>query len=73
MHSAGGAPNLRLRLVDEDVEEGEEAEPAHALGTSVPVRLETVATEIGTLELYCVEKDGPGRWKLEFNVRTEDE
>ena len=62
-----------LGAEDEDVEEGEEAEPAHALGTSVPVRLETVATEIGTLELYCVEKDGPGRWKLEFNVRTEDE
>ena len=33
----------------------------------------TVATEIGTLELYCVERDGPGRWKLEFNVRHEDE
>ena len=40
---------------------------------SVPVRLQTVATEIGTLELYCVERDGPGRWKLEFNVRHEDE
>jgi hypothetical protein len=40
---------------------------------SVPVRLETVATELGTLELYCVERDGPGRWKLEFNVRHEDE
>lgn len=48
-------------------------ESGHAPGSSVPVRLETVATEIGTLELYCVEKDGPGRWKLEFNVRTEDE
>lgn len=40
---------------------------------AVPVRLQTVATEIGTLELYCVERDGPGRWKLEFNVRHEDE
>lgn len=50
-----------------------EAESGHSPGSSVPVRLETVATEIGTLELYCVEKDGPGRWKLEFNVRTEDE
>lgn len=52
-------------LDDEDSE--------HTAGSSVPVRLETVATEIGTLELYCVEKDGPGRWKLEFNVRAEDE
>lgn len=54
-------------------DEEEDAENQHQAGTSVPVRLETVATEIGTLELYCVEKDGPGRWKLEFNVRTEDE
>lgn len=48
-------------------------EGVHPAGSSVPVRLETVATEIGTLELYCVEKEGAGRWKLEFNVRTEDE
>ena len=26
-------------------------------------------TEIGTLELYCVAKDGNNRWRLEFNVR----
>ena len=39
----------------------------------VPVNLETVATELGTLEIFCVERDGPGRWKLEFNVREEDE
>jgi hypothetical protein len=49
-------------------EQGEAAE-----ARSVPVRLETVATELGTLELYCVERDGPGRWKLEFNVRHEEE
>lgn len=39
----------------------------------VAVRLETTATEIGTLELYCLERDGPGRWKLEFNVRHDEE
>lgn len=49
-------------------QEGEAAE-----SRSVPVRLETIATELGTLELYCVERDGPGRWKLEFNVRHEEE
>jgi hypothetical protein len=48
----------------------DEQETAEA--RSVPVRLETVATELGTLELYCVERDGPGRWKLEFNVRHEE-
>lgn len=37
----------------------------------VPVSLETVATEIGTLELWCHEREGEGRWKLEFEVREE--
>src|SRR6185503_10873448 len=34
----------------------------------VPVTLMAKATEIGTLELYCVSKEG-NRWRLEFNVR----
>ncbi len=36
---------------------------------SVPVTLATRCTEIGTLELFCVAKDGHNRWRLEFNVR----
>ena len=36
---------------------------------SVPVRLETVATELGTLELYCVERDGPGRGRARRQYR----
>ena len=35
----------------------------------VPVQLETVATEVGTLELWCQQKGAEGRWKLEFEVR----
>ncbi|HVK11107.1 MAG TPA: Hsp70 family protein [Gemmataceae bacterium] len=35
----------------------------------VPVTLSARSTEIGTLELYCVAKDGTNRWRLEFNVR----
>jgi len=35
----------------------------------VPVTLMAKSTEIGTLELYCVAKDGSNRWRLEFNVR----
>lgn len=35
----------------------------------VPVTLSARSTEIGTLELYCVAKDGDNRWRLEFNVR----
>jgi hypothetical protein len=35
----------------------------------VPVTLAAKSTEIGTLELWCVAKDGHNRWRLEFNVR----
>jgi len=38
-------------------------------GTLVPVRLRVHLTEIGTLELWCVARDGARRWKLEFGVR----
>jgi molecular chaperone DnaK (HSP70) len=38
-------------------------------GRTVPVRMTARATELGTLELYCVARDGKRRWKLEFNVR----
>jgi hypothetical protein len=34
----------------------------------VPVTLAAKATEIGTLELYCVSREN-NRWRLEFNVR----
>jgi molecular chaperone DnaK (HSP70) len=35
---------------------------------TVPVSFETVVTETGVLQLWCVARDGR-RWKLEFNVR----
>src|SRR5271170_735649 len=38
-------------------------------GTVVPVRLETRVTGIGTLEVWCVSRDGKQRWKLELNIR----
>jgi Hsp70 protein len=34
-----------------------------------PVTLESRVTEIGTLELWCKERDGERRWKLELNIR----
>jgi molecular chaperone DnaK (HSP70) len=34
----------------------------------VPVSFETVVTETGVLQLWCVARDGR-KWKLEFNVR----
>ena len=42
-------------------------------GTLVPVRLRVHLTEIGTLELWCVARDGARRWKLEFGVRHSSE
>ena len=59
-------------------QELEEAPPMMAVldaegrdGTLVPVRLRSVVTEVGTLQLWCEEREGPGRWKLEFDVRMQ--
>lgn len=41
-------------------------------GQLVPVNLQAAVTELGTLELHCVEKSGPGKWKLELNVRMRE-
>jgi hypothetical protein len=35
----------------------------------VDVNLQVSITEIGTLEIWCQDKSGAGKWKLEFNVR----
>jgi molecular chaperone DnaK (HSP70) len=57
-------------LVELDpVEKLVEADAERAAGQLVPVRLESLVTEVGTLELWCVARDGRGRWKLEYSVR----
>jgi molecular chaperone DnaK (HSP70) len=38
-------------------------------GQTVPVHLHSKVTEVGTLELWCLSRDGKQRWKLEYNVR----
>jgi molecular chaperone DnaK (HSP70) len=38
-------------------------------GRTVPVHLHSKVTEVGTLELWCISRDGKQRWKLEYNVR----
>jgi hypothetical protein len=38
----------------------------------VPVQLESHITELGTLELWCVARDGR-RWKLELNIRERED
>jgi hypothetical protein len=42
-------------------------------GSVFPVRLETRVTEVGTLEVWCVSRDGGQRWKLELNIREKSE
>lgn len=41
-------------------------------GDLTPVNLQAAVTEVGTLELRCLQKNGAGRWKLELNVRMKE-
>jgi hypothetical protein len=41
-------------------------------GDLTPVNLQAAVTEVGTLELRCLEKNGSGKWKLELNVRMKE-
>ena len=42
--------------------------------TDIPVQLATVLSEVGTLEVFCVaEEDAAQRWRLEFQLRAQDE
>jgi len=46
------------------------AEPGRE-GQLVPVHIQAAVTELGMLEVRCVERGGPGRWKLERSVRMQ--
>ncbi len=67
-------------LIDADAEGLAELDPVEKQvdaddrkpGDFVPVRLEAHVTEVGTLELWCVARDGNGRWKLEYSVRERE-
>jgi hypothetical protein len=50
-----------------------DATDADDRGTVLPVWLESKITEVGTLELWCVARDRDARWKLEFNIREQQE
>jgi hypothetical protein len=52
----------------------ETALPARAgqEGQVVPVNLQAAVTEVGSLEVRCLEKAGEGKWKLELNVRMRE-
>ena len=62
-------------LIEDPSEDIEELAPMEVTltgsqGEMVPVSLETVVTETGQLQVWCVARDGR-RWKLEFNVREQ--
>ena len=40
-------------------------------GQPVPVQIESVITELGTLELWMRHTNSDRKWKIEFQVRTE--
>jgi hypothetical protein len=65
------APGALIEDLGDDLQELSPIEvnltSADGSGT-VPVSFETVVTETGVLQLWCVARDGR-RWKLEFNVR----
>jgi hypothetical protein len=67
----------------EDAEESKELEELAPIETTlpaqagkeaplIPVNLQAAVTELGSLELRCLEKGGPGRWKLELSVRMKE-
>jgi hypothetical protein len=63
-------------LVEDWETEIEELSPLHTTleapnqqGQMVPVHLHTKVTEVGTLELWCISRDGKQKWKLEYSVR----
>jgi molecular chaperone DnaK (HSP70) len=65
-------PGDLIEDIGEELQELSPMEVSFAGGETssevVPVSFETVVTETGMLQLWCVARDGR-RWKLEFNVR----
>ena len=66
-------PGNMIDDIGDELEELAPMEVAFGAGETsaevVPVSFETVVTETGMLQLWCVARDGR-RWKLEFNVRA---
>jgi molecular chaperone DnaK (HSP70) len=65
------APGTWIEEIGEDLQEMPSMEvhfPGGDANERVRVSFETVVTETGMLQLWCVARDGR-RWKLEFNVR----
>jgi molecular chaperone DnaK (HSP70) len=74
---SGDAPGQMLSDAERELEETSLLEvelpalPDAPAGQVVPVRIEAVVTELGTLELWMKHTNSDRRWKIEFQVRTE--
>jgi hypothetical protein len=58
---------LEISLIEVNLEAVEDIPP----GQPVPVQINSVITEVGTLELWMKHVKSDRRWKVEFLVRTE--
>ena len=74
---SGDAPGQILPDAERELEETSLLEvdlpalPDVGAGQVVPVRIEAVVTELGTLELWMKHANSDRRWKIEFQVRTQ--
>jgi hypothetical protein len=74
---SGDVPGQILPDAERELEETSQLEvalpalPDVPAGQVVPVQIESVVTELGTLELWMKHTNSDRRWKIEFQVRTE--
>jgi molecular chaperone DnaK (HSP70) len=74
---SGDAPGQLLADAERELDETSQLEVTlPALddvppGQAVPVQIESLITELGTLELWMKHVNSDRRWKVEFTVRTE--
>ena len=74
---SGDGPGQILPDAERDLEETGMLEinlpplPDFAAGQVVPVQINSVVTELGTLELWMKHVNSDRRWKVEFQIRTE--
>ncbi len=74
---SGDTPGQVLPDAERELEETSQLEielpalPDAPAGQVVPVQIESVVTELGTLELWMKHTNSDRRWKIEFQVRTE--
>jgi len=74
---SGDQPGQILPDAERELEETSSLEinlpslPDFPAGQVVPVQINSVVTELGTLELWMKHMNSDRRWKIEFQVRTE--